>query len=68
MDISAGVYETGIIGENDFFDSCYWERLSGFSGEFDEILANANPVVHSVVEVEDSDVAFNSDCGDWYEL
>ena len=68
VDMPGGVYETGILGDDDFFDSCYWERLSGFSGEFDEILANSNPTVHAMVEIENSDVGFDSDCGDWYNV
>ena len=68
VDISAGVYETGLIGEDDLFDGCYWERLSGFSGEFEDIITNANPTVHSMIEIEATDVGFNNDCGDWYDV
>lgn len=66
-DVEPGIYETGILGEG-FFDGCYWERLSGFSGDFDDIIANNNVVVHDVVEIMDSDAAFDSDCDAWYEL
>jgi hypothetical protein len=46
---------------------CYWERLSGLSGDFEEINANGNgtggPVI---VDIDGSDVAFSSSrCGIW---
>lgn len=66
-DVQPGIYETGLLGDG-VFDGCYWERLSGFSGEFDEIIANDNAVVHDVVEIMDSDAAFDSDCSAWYAL
>lgn len=66
-DVEPGIYETGLFGEG-IFEGCYWERLSGFSGEFDELIANNNAVVHDVVEIMSSDAAFDSDCGPWYEL
>lgn len=66
-DVQPGIYETGLLGEG-VFDGCYWERLSGFSGDFDEIIANNNVVVHDVVEIMNSDVGFDSDCDAWYEL
>jgi len=66
-DAQAGIYETGMLGDG-IFDGCYWERLSGFSGDFDEIIANNNAVVHDVVEIMGSDAAFDSDCDAWYEL
>ena len=47
-------------------DSCYWERLSGLSGEFGDILANDNVTGQAIVEVAASDVAFSSQrCGRW---
>jgi hypothetical protein len=66
-DVRPAIYETGLLGE-DIFDGCYWERLSGLSGEFDDIIANNNAVVHDVVEIAGSDTAFDSDCDSWYEL
>jgi hypothetical protein len=66
-DVQPGIYETGLLGEG-IFEGCYWERLSGFSGDFDELIANNNAVVHDVVEIMSSDAAFDSDCGPWYEL
>lgn len=66
-DVQPGIYETGMLGEG-IFEGCYWERLSGFSGDFDEIIANNNSVVHDVVEIMTSDAAFDSDCDAWYEV
>ena len=47
---------------------CYWARLSGFSGEFDDILANGTlEGVSGVVTIKASDTGFNSQgCGNWY--
>jgi hypothetical protein len=66
-DIEPGIYETDVRSEG-VFEGCYWERLSGFSGTFDEIIANNNVVVHDVVEIADTDAGFDSDCEAWYEL
>lgn len=63
-DIAPGVYET--IDEP---SSCYWERLSGLGGTFDEILANNNAETHEIVAIVDGDVAFSSSrCGRWAPL
>jgi hypothetical protein len=64
-DVQPGVYETGIV-EGPF--GCYWERLSGLSGELDDIIANGNVAGHDVVEIMDGDVAFGTDCDAWYDL
>ena len=64
-DVQPGVYETGIV-EGPF--GCYWERLSGLSGEIDDIIANGNVAGHDVVEIMDGDVAFGTDCDAWYDL
>lgn len=66
-DIEPGIYETGLLGEG-AFAGCYWERLAGFSGDFDDIIANNNAINHDVVEIADSDTAFDSNCDAWYEL
>lgn len=45
---------------------CYWERLSGLSGDFDDIITNAFGDGQQVVEILDSDEAFSSQgCGRW---
>lgn len=47
-------------------DLCYWERLSGVSGDFDEIIVNGNTDGQAIVEITAGDVAFNSStCGRW---
>jgi hypothetical protein len=52
-----------------FTTSCYWARLSGFSGEIDDILANANPTGSAIVRIETSDVGFISTrCGNWSKI
>lgn len=45
---------------------CYWERLSGFGGTFEEIIANGAAEENPVVTVEASDVGFETQgCGNW---
>ncbi|HEY1174977.1 MAG TPA: hypothetical protein VGF17_02380 [Phytomonospora sp.] len=64
-DIVAGQYrarvpETSIL--------CYWERLSGTSGEFGDIIANgeAQPGAPEIVTIAHSDTAFRTrGCGAW---
>ena len=47
-------------------DSCYWERLSGFSGEFKHIEANDVGVFNNIVTIQSTDKGFSSsDCGTW---
>lgn len=50
-----------------FSPGCYWERLSGFSGELSDIIANNFTTIGQIVEIEPSDVGFRStsDCGTW---
>ena len=59
-DIAAGTYrgETG----TGTLDSCYWERLSGVSGEFDDLIANGNEVGQFYVEILPTDKYFKVDC------
>lgn len=48
---------------------CYWERLSGTSGEFDDLIANDLPSGTAIVTISGSDVAFKSeDCGTWTKI
>lgn len=61
QDIAPGTYRAPNPGE-----LCSWERLSGLSGEFDDIIAIEVPDGPTVVSIEPSDVAFtSSDCGQW---
>lgn len=60
-DIEPGVYRSS--GQGSW---CYWERLSGLSGEFGDIIANGAPDGPAVVEIESSDAAFSSQgCKSW---
>lgn len=46
--------------------SCYWARLSGTSGGFEDIIANGNVSGPTVVTIDDGDVAFETTrCGEW---
>ena len=45
--------------------SCYWERLSGFGGSFDEIIANGSGP-QSIAGISSTDIGFSSSgCGSW---
>ncbi len=60
-DIQPGTYRTreGSTG-------CYYERLSGFSGEMNDIIANNNTDAPAVVTIEPTDAGFtSSSCGKW---
>jgi hypothetical protein len=61
-DIAPGIYRnTG------FSDGCYWERLSGFSGDLADIIENEFTKVGQIVAIEASDAGFTADtaCGTW---
>ncbi len=60
-DVAPGRYE-GRAG-TDLLDSCYWERLSGVSGDFDHIIANDNVNGSYYVSVDASDYALHTSCG-----
>ena len=59
-DIEPGIY-MGQAGAG-ILESCYWERLSGLSGEFSDLIANENSVGQFYVEVLAADVALSTDC------
>ena len=64
-DVEPGTYRT------DAPDGCYWERLSGLSGEFDDIITNGfvDSAGQVVVEIAPTDAAFSSqDCGTWTRI
>jgi hypothetical protein len=45
---------------------CYWERLSGFGGTLDEIIANGTGGGYFVVTIGEGDAGFSSSgCGTW---
>lgn len=59
-DIEPGTYRT------DGASGCYWERLSGFSGEFGDIISNDFTSGPSTVTIQPSDAGFSSQgCGTW---
>jgi hypothetical protein len=60
IDIAAGRYK-GEAGA-DVLDSCYWERLSGVTGDFSAILANDNANNVFYVQVRESDFALKTEC------
>jgi len=46
--------------------SCYWERLSGFSGDFGDIITNYFGSAGVTVTISSSDKAFKTEgCGTW---
>ncbi|MGH8791205.1 MAG: hypothetical protein ACRDXX_00965 [Stackebrandtia sp.] len=64
-DIEAGDYTATVPDDSTM---CYWERLSGASGEFEDIIANdiADAGEQVRVTIEDGDEAFStSGCGAW---
>jgi hypothetical protein len=64
-EIPPGTYITD-AADGGVFDSCYWARLSGFSGEFGDIIANGNIAAGSRGRVEisanDAGIEFSGDC------
>ena len=60
QEIQPGIY-AGRVG-TDLLDSCYWERLSGASGAFEEVLANDNSIGQFYVEILPADKFFKVDC------
>lgn len=60
-DIQAGTYQASTG------DDCFWERLSGFDGTPDEIIASA--FGQTIVTIESTDAGFESaSCGNWTKL
>lgn len=62
-----GTYQTA--GPQSGFPLCYWSRLSGFSGEFTEIIANDVAYGPATVAVAPGDAAFEtSGCQPWSRI
>ncbi len=59
-DIAPGIY-SGKAG-TDVLDSCYWARLSGVSGNLNDIIANDNAVGQYYINVRASDYALQTGC------
>ncbi len=50
-------------------DTCYWERLSGFSWEFEDIITNGLSTSIQTVQISAGDTGFHaSRCGNWTYL
>jgi hypothetical protein len=48
---------------------CYWERLKGFGGTINDILANDNTRGPAIVTIKSGDIGFTSRrCGTWTEV
>ena len=60
-DVQPGTYRT-----REGSSGCYYARLGGFSGEFDDILANGNATGPAIITIEPTDAGFESSgCGTW---
>ncbi|MET9833614.1 hypothetical protein ABZ078_30890 [Streptomyces sp. NPDC006385] len=65
QDIEPGTYRTA-GPEETALPNCYWARLSGTSGEFDEIIANGNTAGPTTVTISAGDEAFQTTgCQTW---
>lgn len=61
VDVQPGTYRN-----SDSSRGCYWERLSGFGGSLDEIIANEFTYSRDIVTIAASDLGFSSSrCGIW---
>jgi hypothetical protein len=62
-DVAPGTWQSSSRG------SCYWERLSGFSGEFRDIMANDYVTGPTLVGITPGDTGFHSrGCGTWTRI
>lgn len=60
-DIQPGTYRTRVGSSN-----CYYERLKGFSGSVDDIIANDDTDAPAIVTIKSTDKGFSSqNCGTW---
>jgi hypothetical protein len=62
VDIAPGTYRTTVPG-----NGCMWQRLSGLSGTYEDIIAWGAPNSgQALVAIAPSDLAFSTDaCGEW---
>jgi hypothetical protein len=64
-DIVSGTYRSTASSSA----GCYWERLKGFSGTLDDIIANYLGISPTIVTIASTDVGFHSDgCGGWEKI
>lgn len=67
-EVKPGTYRATVPADS---FGCYWERLKGTSGSFDDIIANGNgnPGERMTVTIKSTDKAFHTqDCGDWQKI
>lgn len=67
-DVKPGKYKTTVPRKS---VGCYWARLSGTSGEFDDIITNGTETAGAqvLVTVDPSDKAFETKrCGSWVRI
>ncbi len=59
----------GLWRNDDSSDSCYWARLTGFSGDLTEIITNSFSTEIQTVAIGASDEGFeSSNCGTWTKV
>lgn len=64
IDIEAGTYRSTAVS-----DTCYWERLRGFGGTLEEIIANDIGISPTIVTIASTDAGFRSNrCGGWSKI
>lgn len=67
-DIKAGTYKTAGPADS-AIPNCYWARLKGTSGAFEDILANGNTGGPATVTIRSGDAAFEtSGCETWQKV
>jgi len=65
QDVPPGTYRSS-GPDGGLYSACYWERLAGFSGQLQDIIANEFADYRQVVTIKEGDVGFNSEgCGRW---
>jgi hypothetical protein len=63
-EVAAGTWRN-----DDSSGGCFWERLSGFSGELGDTIANNFSTSIQTVTISDTDTGFFSDrCGSWTKI
>ena len=61
QEVAAGTWQN-----SDSSQGCYWERLTGFSGELFDIIVNQFTFNPTIVTISSGDTGFHSDgCGVW---
>jgi hypothetical protein len=67
-DIKAGTYKTAGAADS-AIPNCYWARLKGTSGDFEDIITNGNGEGPTTITIASSDGAFQTNgCKDWKKV